>query len=135
MLCYHPQNAACNSVPPDALGAEFDRYRPHIAAALERDFGTHSIDDVREEVVSGRAHLWTTPQSATVTRVEFTPQNTMLCIWLSGGDLDDLRAVEPQISAWARAHYCDLIYISGRRGWLRSLDGYAEAASVMVKQL
>lgn len=132
---YHPQDGTCNSVAADALAAEFDRYRSHIEAALERDFGTHSIDDVREEVVSGRAHLWTTAQSATVTRVEFTPQNAMLCIWLSGGDLGELRTVEPQICAWARAHYCDLVYISGRRGWLRSLDDYAEAASVMVKRL
>lgn len=118
-----------------ALSEEFERCRPYIEAALEREFGTHTIEDVRDMVLRGMAHLWVTPGSATVTRIVDAPRNRMLCIWLAGGDLDELLRIEPQISAWAEGQCCDLVYISGRRGWLRALDGYEEGSTVMVKRL
>ena len=116
----------------DALAAHC---RPFIQAALDRDVGTHLFEDVWAMIRQGTAQLWPTPHSATVTIVDTLPRKRMCMVWFAGGDLSEIVASERHIRTWAKAQGCDLICISGRRGWLRALNGYSEASTMMVADL
>lgn len=50
--------------------------------------------------------------------------------YLAGGNLKELRAMEPSITAYARALGCDRIVIHGRRGWLRVFTDYRPAGLI-----
>lgn len=126
---------ASSEPPRDALAAEFDRCRPYLQAALDRDFGLIDMGDLWEMVRTGAVQFWATPNSATITAIETTPKKRVLFVRYSGGDLSEILQVEKSICTWAESQGCDQILISGRRGWLRVLDGYEEGSTVMVKQL
>lgn len=117
------------------IASQFVRCRPFLQAALDRDLGTHDLDDVWGLIRSGVAQLWPTPNAAMVTVIETFPKRKMLRGWLSGGALDEIQREEPRIRGWAQRQGCDLICIGGRRGWLRAFEGYEEASTVMVRYL
>lgn len=120
---------------PLRLRREFVRCRQWIQDALDRDVGTHDIDDVWAAIECEAAQLWPYTNSAIVTTVETYPQCKVLRFWLAGGDLDELLAGEVEISAWAEQQGCALNSFGGRRGWVRTLPGYSEAYTVVVKRL
>lgn len=117
------------------LASEFCRCRPWLQAALDRDIGTHTLDDVWQLLVTGPVQLWPTPNAAMVTMIEQYPRRKLLRGWLSGGDLEEIQAHEPVIRAFAEREGCDGVMISGRRGWAKAFDGYREVASMMVRDL
>lgn len=117
------------------ISIEFDRVAPFLQGALDRDLGTHSLEDVRDLLLTGPVQLWTTPNAAMVTVVETYPRKKMLRGWLSGGKLEEIVEQEPKIRAWAERQGCDLIVIGGRAGWLRAFDGYERASTVIVRHL
>lgn len=114
------------------LRGEFERCTPWLQDALDRDIGAFTIDDVWDYIATGRAQLWTSPDSAVVTALEHFPRKTMLRYWLCGGDLQCLK-LEPVIEAWAKSAGATGCMIGGRKGWLRRLSGYREACTFMVK--
>lgn len=117
------------------ITTEFNRCRPFIQAALDRDLGTHDIEDVRVLVESGVAQIWPTKNAAMISVVETYPKAKVLRGWLSGGDLTEIQQSEPVIRKWAEGQGCDLVLIGGRKGWLRAFDGYREACTVMFRKL
>lgn len=117
------------------LRQQFDRCQHWIQAALDRDVGTHTINDVWAAIDRGDAQLWPLPNGVMVTDIEIYPQKKALRGWLAGGDLQEIVASEPNIANWAKKQGCDLILIAGRPGWARSFDGYERAYSVMMKRL
>jgi hypothetical protein len=120
---------------PIRLRREFVRCMPWIQDALDRDIGTHDIDDVWAAIEHEAAQLWPYKNSAIVTTVESYPKGKALRWWLVGGDLDELLDAEIEISKWAEEQGCDLIFAGGRRGWVRTLPGYSEAYTVVFKKL
>lgn len=117
------------------LRTQFERCAPWLQDALDRDAGTHDLDDVWDLIACGSAQLWPTPNGVMVTIIEPYPKATALRGWLAGGNLDDIRKSEPVIRDWAKGAGCDLVVIGGRRGWLRAFEGYRELCTVMVKRL
>lgn len=115
--------------------AEFDRVAPFLQGALDRDLGTHDLEDVRDLLLSAPVQLWTTANAAMVTVVETYPRKKMLRGWLSGGKLEEIVAYEPKIRDWAKRQGCDLIVIGGRKGWLRAFEGYQEASTVIAREI
>ncbi len=113
----------------------FERCRPFIQAALDRDLGTHTADDVLELLMTAPVQLWPTANAAMVTVVETYPRKKMLRGWLSGGKLEEIVAYEPKIRDWAKRQGCDLIVIGGRKGWLRAFEGYQEASTVIAREI
>ncbi|MGU3536809.1 hypothetical protein [Methylobacterium sp. A54F] len=123
-------------VPDGPLSAWlYAHCQPYLQAALDRDIGTHDLDDVWAMIRAGTAQLWVTPNSATVSVMETFPRKRMLMVWLSGGRLEEILQVEADIRTWAKAQSCDLVCVTGRRGWLRALTGYREASTAMVRAL
>lgn len=117
------------------LKAQFERCAPWLQDALDRDAGTHALEDVWDLIERGIAQLWPTPNGVMVTTVEAYPKAKALRGWLAGGNLDDIRKSEPVIRAWAEREGCDLVLIGGRRGWLKAFEGYSELCTVMVRKI
>lgn len=117
------------------LATEFLRCRPWLQAALDRDVGTHTLDDVWHLLATGPVQLWPTPNAAMVTVVEQYPQAKLLRGWLSGGSLREIQAHEPIIRAFGEREGCSKVLINGRRGWLGAFDGYREVSTTMVRDI
>lgn len=115
------------------LRQQFDRCAPWIQAALDRDIGTHELDDVWQAIATGKAQLWARPNSAVVTALEYHPRKVVLRYWLCGGELEDCLKSEPAIENWAKSAGAKTVVIGGRRGWLKALRGYREAGAYMTK--
>ena len=115
--------------------AAFERSREWLQAALDRDYGTHSLEDVWDLLMTGIAQIWPTPNAVLVTSVERFPRKYVLRGWLSGGDLNEIVKEESKIRDWAERNGFDAIVISGRAGWLRAFEGYEKLATVMVRRL
>ena len=105
----------------------------HIKDALKHSGDMHSTEDVYERIKDGRAELHVGNRSAVVT--QSLSNGKHLHFWLAGGHLDELKNIERDITQVAKERGFEKVTIAGRRGWLRSLDNYKEAATIMVKEL
>jgi hypothetical protein len=121
----------------DWLAAEFDRCWPWLDAALaQHPVRTHEREHVWAALQSGDAQLWPTPNSACLTEIVRHPTGVkFLHGWLSGGDLAEIKQTVATIENVAREWGCSHASITGRRGWLRAFEGYADAGALMVKEL
>jgi hypothetical protein len=72
------------SVP--AWMVEAARLRVHLEAALEYAGGTHTLDDVIEQVYAGHMQFWPGVRSAIVTQIVEHPRKKVLVFFLAGGD-------------------------------------------------
>src|SRR6266566_973102 len=99
---------------------DFEPYAAKLAAALEHAPGTHTLDDIREGVKTGAFQLWPGCDSAILTQVHVYPRSKVLCIFLAGGHLDELRGMLPHVLAWASGLGCQSAFIAGRSGWART---------------
>lgn len=114
----------------------WERCYPWIEAALDLAHGTHTMDDVRRDILTGPATFWPGRNAAMVTEVQEFPQMHVLHFWLAGGDLDELRdELRPMAEKWAKERGITRATIMGRRGWVRALPGYQEVSTVCAKEL
>jgi hypothetical protein len=114
---------------------DFQRSWPHLKKALRLTGGTHTKRDIFDGVAVGDFQLWPGRRSAALTEVIKYPQMRAVRIFLAGGQLDELKKVERNITAWAKEIDATRIEIAGRRGWLRSLDDYQETCTWMHKEI
>ena len=96
------------------VSAVWDRARPYIEAALEHAHGTHTVEDVQAAIGAGQLQLWVGERSAAVTEFFNYPRRRALNIFLAGGDLREMKACEPGMAAFARAHGCHFMQCFGR---------------------
>lgn len=89
------------------------------------------------EIRSGRAQLWAGERAAVVSQCVEAPGGRSLHIWLAGGDLAGVLALQPGIEAWARGLGCAAITIEGRTGWRRVLraHGYQPHGAILKRSL
>lgn len=123
---------------PETPAEAWTRCRPYLEAALAHAGGTHGIDDVARLIEEGRAHFWPGRRCAAVTEFYDYPRLRACNIWLLGGDLKELLALERVIDAWARAQGCGRLLGGGpRAGWARILRprGYRPAWTIYCKDL
>ena len=116
-----------------SLSAEWERCGGFIEDALEYAQFSHTLEDVLRIVLAGDAQFWPDAKAALVTELIDYPQRRTLRFWLAGGDLDALRDLEVAAIEWSKLWGCTSSEIVGRRGWVRALNGYQEAATVGVK--
>jgi hypothetical protein len=103
-----------------------------LAPALD---GSHSLDDVWRGVLAGEFHFWPGRRSAAVGELVQHPRRRDYHVWLAGGDLTELKAMERSASAFARALGCDRMTIHGRPGWARALSDYRPVYLALAKDL
>ena len=108
--------------PPEYIsGEEWSRCAPWIEGALRYSFGTHSLNDVFDDIENNRATLWPFEKSAVVTQIVEYPQLAVLSFWLAGGNMKDMLQHEPGIVEWGRLHGCTRFSVPGRKGWSRAM--------------
>lgn len=109
-----------------------------IAAANQYALGTHTLDDVKAQVIGGEAYFWPGERSAVVGEIYDLPQMRVFHFWLCGGDLIELvETMRPRIEDWAIAQGCSRITTAGRVGWQRVMarHGYAPLWHVCAKDV
>ena len=117
---------------------EFERLRHHVAAALEYSGGSHAVEDIADGIRRGVFQLWPGADSVIVTEIIVYPQLKDLHFFLAGGDLDELRLMQPLIESWGKDMGCSRVSLAGRRGWERTFlrdRGYEPKWFVMCKDL
>jgi len=115
------------------LSDEWERCKGYIRDALEYAGGSHTVGDVLQSVMSGKAQFFPLRKSAIITEVVDYPQKTMCRIWLAGGNLEELMEAEKVVADWAKTQGCAGMEIVGRKGWSRTLTDYRESSVVLMK--
>lgn len=122
-------------------GIDFGRLSGHIEAALAYtgDPPTHTLEDIRDAVADGRLQMWPTENSVVFTEILQYPRKRVLNFFLAGGNLDDMKALQPIILEWGRSQGCDVATFIGRPGWSRTFltraDGWSPTMLVFEREL
>ena len=99
---------------------EFRRLQQHIEAALEYSQGTHTAEDVLEQISTGELQLWPGQDSVVITQIITYPRKKVLHIFLAGGNQKELKGMDPYVVQWAKDQGCTALTFTGRLGWARS---------------
>ena len=124
-----------NSTEHNGFSESWGRSEPFLAAALEFS-GSHSVEDVLEEVKEGSAVFYPVRDGAAVFRLGEYPQKRVLLIWLYGGEMaSNIEGVLEAAEFHAEQLECTELMIIGRRGWERVLKphGFAHQGVVLTK--
>jgi hypothetical protein len=129
---------------PAHTAAEFERCWRWIEPALDvgayvhngKIWHLHRKEDILARVLDGRAALWGGGDSAIVSEIVRHPtglrsHNT----WLSGGDIDEIKAMTISVEDYGREHGCHRQTGYGRFGWIKVLDGYVATGIRRQKDL
>jgi hypothetical protein len=117
--------------------ADLERHRDKIEDTLARTYGTHTFDDLCIMVMQGRVRLWSLENSFIVTELVVYPQEKHMHVWLAGGDLDEIKAMQGVVLEVAKLEGCSKMTLSGRRGWIKAIAdiGWKEAHTSMYYQI
>ena len=97
-----------------SLDATWARAAPLLERALEHAHGTHQLADVAKAITAGQLQLWATGRSAAVSEILNFPRKRALNVFLSAGEIEDIRAALPGMMAYGQGHGCDRIMFAGR---------------------
>lgn len=116
---------------------ELDRCRAFLEPALAYSGGTHEWQDIVDGVHSSRMQLWANDNAAAITEIIKFPRKVALNVFLAGGEMEGVLEMMDSAKVWGAQQGCDIITMSGRRGWLRVLDkhGWQEAFATMTCDL
>lgn len=101
--------------------AEWTRCAPWLQAALDRAGEGYTLADALREVTAHRATFWPGPDAALITERWNGPYGSEANIWLAGGSLKGLLAIEPILARTLTEAGFAAISIIGRKGWARVL--------------
>ena len=115
---------------------ELDRCRKWIEDALDYSGGTHTFEDVKRGIIEGKSQLWPAANSCIVTEITKHPQKKVLHIFLGGGSLEEIKSMQPDVIAWAKAQDCESLTMTGRKGWVKALknDGWQAQLVLLEKR-
>ena len=120
------------------LNKEVLRVRPFIQPALDHGGNTHDYVHIVDGIIAGRLHLWPSENSAMITEFHDFPNKRYLHVFLAGGDLDEIKAMNPDLEDFAKKCGCVGISLNGRPGWVKALTdlGYgAKKLHYVTKEL
>lgn len=103
---------------------DWERCKAWIAAALVHARGTHELEDVESGIADGTYQFWPGKNAAIVSEIIQYPRLRALNFWLIGGDLNELKDMEPSITDWAKAAGCSRVMGVGRKGFERAFTNH-----------
>lgn len=109
--------------------------RAHITEAIARTNGTHTEEDVVAMLLAGRAGLWVGRECAAVTEIKDWGHFKEVNVFLAGGSMDGIVAMEPSLETHAVENGCRRIVIDGRKGWERVLPEYGVLSVKISKEV
>lgn len=101
--------------------SEWARCRDWLVAALAED---RTEADLLAELAVNRAQLWPGERSAIVTQLVANGAAREAHVWLAGGELKEILAMMPGMTAWGRTQGCTAVVLDGRKGWVRALKPF-----------
>tara|TARA_R110000824_G_scaffold123440_1_gene281280 strand:- start:202 stop:591 length:390 start_codon:yes stop_codon:yes gene_type:complete len=125
------------STEHNGFAESWQRSKPFLADALGPS-GSHSVEDVLEEVKEGSAVFYPVKNGAAVFKLGEYPQKRVLVIWLYGGEMaSNIEGVLEAAEFHARELDCTELMIVGRRGWERVLKphGFVHQGVVLTKDV
>lgn len=112
----------------------WNQHRESLLESLKHCHGSHTEDDVLARVIAGEYHMWHSPEAAVVAWILQYPQFKAMNAFITGGTLEGLYAMAPQIATHAVKTGCKRIIGGGRMGWLRE-SGAVSMGTLMYKDL
>ena len=107
-----------------------------LKKALELSGGTHTLEDMAEQVRTGKSQVWSTENACIVTEINDTPRKRVLHFWLATGDLDAVRELSESVLVWGKQQGCDMATLIGRRGWDKAApERWTPVMTVMTRGL
>lgn len=100
---------------------EWQRCKHWIEAALEYSQGSFLIEDIEERVFDGRMQFWPGHNCAMVSEIQEYPRKKWLHIPFIGGNLEEVKSMQPHLWSFAKFMGCDGMTGGGRPGWARAL--------------
>lgn len=113
---------------------ELEDARIYLEPALTR-FGTHQWRDIIIGVSQGHMQLWRNSTAACVTEVTDYPARRVLHVFLAGGDIKGVVALEPEVEAYARLMGCTRIQMFGRKGWAHVAKHWTTSDIILHREL
>lgn len=109
----------------------------HLIEPFLFDHYEWTRDEVREALESAQAQCWGIQEDGEIKGVVITrTRPPMGWLWIaSGKGLEPGLELLTVIESWMREQGCTQVYLEGRRGWGRTLEGYEEKATVFLKRL
>ena len=128
-----------NTIPE--LTEMYDGIKKHLDT-VTGVYGDFTTDAILTSVLTNTSMLWVTKDNdevigVTVIEVQDFPTARKMCIHLCGGERIK-EWVDVGISTledFARSLDCEYVYMAGRPGWLKLLDGYKQTQVILEKGL
>jgi GNAT superfamily N-acetyltransferase len=108
-----------------------------IEKALARAHGTHTWDDVRDDLVTGKARIFDGEHGCWITKVIEDPQKRWLSAWLVAGELPHVMDLQEEVERWGLSQGCAFMGAVVRPGWKNVYPkyGWKRDALAITKEL
>jgi len=133
-------------VPPQMLGGVWKKSERLIDKLQRISHGRFENQDILNELFSGKQQFWAVwdnePDEFTVIGVVITevmqyPRKRILCIQYCAGERlsEWMSEMLELLEKWAKTSDCEAMELTGRRGWVRTLqpEGWEEEYVVVSK--
>ena len=104
------------------LSDDLARCRPYIEDALQYCNGTHEFEDIVKGIAESKMQFWPAPRGCMITEIVVYPRKKVLNIFLAGGELNQLKEMNDDMTVWAKQQGCTGGTMSGRVGWRKVLE-------------
>jgi len=131
-------------IPPDSVGLLWERLEPGIDRLMEKGIGTHTPEEIRAKACAGEWLLFVVIndsddiQCTIICSVTTGIRKVFECgmIW-GNGMAQWLDEIDEGLTRVARELGCDVMAITGRRGWIRTLAdrGFSEKMVTVTRDL
>jgi hypothetical protein len=105
-----------------------------IEKALAID-GTHTWEDVRQELIAGTAQIFWSEHGAWITQLWPAPRKKVLNVWVVAGELPEVMEIQEQVERFAADNDVDMMTVRGARfGWkhVARQHGWTEQSVVLT---
>jgi hypothetical protein len=108
-----------------------------LQEALDVAGNTHTLGDVAQMILDGRAQLWESEGAVIVTEVHRSPRVKAVHLWLATGTIGAVVDLSKLVLEWAKSVGCTSATITGRKGWERvgSHHGWTPLYTVLGQEL
>ena len=117
---------------------EFRRCEPYIQSALDYAHDTFNLQDIADGMARGDLQLWPGLNSAIITQIVDYPRKKVIHVFLAGGNMDEVKQLENDLSVWGKQQGCEAVTLVGRPGWTKSFlkdIGYKCTQVQMFKEI
>lgn len=129
-------NAISKIVMPVAFTMErWLSAREMLLPAIERLGGTHTETDVVAMLMAGQLQFWLSETAAHITEFRQYPRLKEISTFVSGGDMESILQMKPDIERYGHNNGCTRARIEGRRGWERVHKDYDFLSVSLVKEI